>query len=126
MCRHPSPLGLPQALEQQILEQLAEQTSAEKGAQRTVHDTKALRAGIQQKEAQLQDLQAQLDKMQAEYENTKVRAGLSCPPTAGAGHSATVHQRSCQAVLARHCCVFDLPSVWNAQQCAASSAALKH
>jgi hypothetical protein len=64
-----------QALEQQLLDQLAEQTSAEKSARRTVHDTKALRASIQQKEAQLQDLQAQLDKMQAEYDSTRVRLG---------------------------------------------------
>ena len=61
-----------QALEQQLLDQLAEQTSVEKSAQRTVADTKALRASIQQKEAQLQDLQAQLEKMQGDYESTQV------------------------------------------------------
>ena len=44
----------------------------EKSAQRTVADTKALRASIQQKEAQLQDLQAQLEKMQGDYESTQV------------------------------------------------------
>lgn len=66
-----------QALEQQLLDRLAEQTSAEKGAQRTVRDTKALRVVIQQKEGQLQELQAQLARTQTDYDGTQVcgRAG---------------------------------------------------
>lgn len=65
-------LTSPQALEQQLLDRLAEQTSAEKSAQRTVADTKAVRGVLRAKEAALEEAQAALGRTQAEHDAAQV------------------------------------------------------